>query len=157
MNREPVALDGCQDDHLEQIASAIRPDDQPTVGIFAGVLDRECIVDSMSDVRLHDTVLARRVVDLHRLIVLRKGSAQASVVIGSDPAPSRGFRIARKRECDDRQPLSAAPVPNRKAQPARLGCARLPDLGESSRQDERVDSQALWLLQRRSSRPAAAR
>jgi hypothetical protein len=43
MNREPVPLDRCQDDHLKQIDSAIRSDDQPTVGIFAGVLDRECM------------------------------------------------------------------------------------------------------------------
>ncbi len=117
MNREPVALERCQDDHLKQIASAIRPDDQPTVGIFAGVLDRECIVDSMSDVRLHDTVLARRVVDLHRLIVLRKGSAHAPIVIGSDPAPSRssaspesGSTTTGNRECRARSIGEASPL-----------------------------------------------
>jgi len=36
VDRELRSLDGHQDDHLEQVAGAIRPDDQPTVGIFAG-------------------------------------------------------------------------------------------------------------------------
>jgi len=41
------------------------PDDQPTVGLFAGVFDGERMVDSVLDVRVSDAVLSRRAVDLH--------------------------------------------------------------------------------------------
>jgi hypothetical protein len=30
-----------QHDHLEQVASGVRADEQPTVGVFSGVFDRE--------------------------------------------------------------------------------------------------------------------
>jgi hypothetical protein len=53
-------LDGRQDDHLEQVAGAIRPDDQPTVGIFADVFDSERMVNGVQDVLVGDTVLRRR-------------------------------------------------------------------------------------------------
>jgi len=65
VDRELGALDGGQNDHLEQVAGPIRPDDQPTVGIFAGVFDSERMVDGMMDIRIRDTALTRRVVDLH--------------------------------------------------------------------------------------------
>lgn len=64
-DREASPLDRRQDDHLEQVASTIRPDDQPTVRIFAGVFDSECMVDGVMDVVIGDAVLARRVVNFH--------------------------------------------------------------------------------------------
>lgn len=65
MNRELGVLDRCQDDDLEQVASPIRADDQPAVGILSGVFDGECMVDGVVDVLIGDTVLSRRVVNLH--------------------------------------------------------------------------------------------
>jgi len=65
VNRQLGRLDGHQDDDLEQVAGAVRADDQPTVWIFAGVFDRECMVNSVLDVLVGDTVLARRLVNLH--------------------------------------------------------------------------------------------
>lgn len=41
------ALDGHQDDDLKQVAGSVRPDDHPTVGIFAGVFDSERMVDGV--------------------------------------------------------------------------------------------------------------
>jgi len=40
-------LAGHQDDDLEQVAGPIRPDGQPTVGVFAGIFDRERMVDGV--------------------------------------------------------------------------------------------------------------
>jgi hypothetical protein len=61
-----------QDDDLKQVACGVRADEQPTVGVFSGVFDRERIVDCVDDVLVGDAVLARRVVNLHLLIVIRK-------------------------------------------------------------------------------------
>lgn len=44
----------------------MRPDDQPTVRIFARVFDSKCMVEGVMDVLVGDTVLSRRVVNLHR-------------------------------------------------------------------------------------------
>lgn len=66
MDRELGVLDGRQDDHLKQVARSIGPEDQPAVGIFAGVFDSERMVDGVIDVLVDDTVLSRRLVDLHR-------------------------------------------------------------------------------------------
>jgi hypothetical protein len=39
VDHELVALDSRHDDHLQEVARAIRPDDKPTVGIFASIFD----------------------------------------------------------------------------------------------------------------------
>jgi hypothetical protein len=46
-----------QHDHLEQVASGVRADEQPTVGVFSGVFDRERIVDCVDDVPVGDPCL----------------------------------------------------------------------------------------------------
>jgi hypothetical protein len=60
VDRELVALGSRQDDHLEEVARAIRPDDEPTVGIFAGIFDDQSMIDGVEDI-LVDAVLSRRV------------------------------------------------------------------------------------------------
>jgi hypothetical protein len=45
VDRELVVLDGRQDNHLQEVAGAIRPDDEPAVGVFAGVFDGERMVE----------------------------------------------------------------------------------------------------------------
>ena len=65
MNRELVALGRRHDDHLQEIARAIRPDDEPTVGIFASIFDDQSMIDGVEHILVDDTVLSRRVVDLH--------------------------------------------------------------------------------------------
>jgi hypothetical protein len=64
VDRELVALGSRHDDHLQEIASAIRPDDEPTVGIFASIFDDQSMIDGVEDIFVGDTVLSRRVVDL---------------------------------------------------------------------------------------------
>lgn len=61
MDRELGVLDGHQNNHLKEVAGPIGPDDQPAVGIFDG----ERMVDGVMDVLVNDTVLSRRLVDLH--------------------------------------------------------------------------------------------
>lgn len=53
--------------HLEQVPRAIRSDDEPTVWIFSGVLDRERMVNGVMDVFIGDAMLASRRVNLHDL------------------------------------------------------------------------------------------
>jgi hypothetical protein len=59
-------LRGGQDDRLEEVAGAVRPDDQPAVRLVASVFDSEGMVDGVHDVFVGDSVLSRRAVDLHR-------------------------------------------------------------------------------------------
>jgi hypothetical protein len=56
------------DDDLKQVARRVWADEQPSVGIFAGILKRECMVDRVDDVWIGDAVLARRLVNLTRLL-----------------------------------------------------------------------------------------
>ncbi len=65
MDRELVALGSSHDDHLQEVARAIRPDDEPTVGIFASIFDDQSMIDSVEDILVGDIVLSRRVVNLH--------------------------------------------------------------------------------------------
>jgi hypothetical protein len=65
MDHELIALDSRHDNHLEEVARAIRPDDKPTVGIFASIFDDQSMIDGVEHILLGDTVLARRVVELH--------------------------------------------------------------------------------------------
>jgi hypothetical protein len=67
MDRELVALGSRHDDHLEEVARAIRPDDEPTVGIFASIFDDQSIIDGVKDILIGDAVLSRRVVNLHAI------------------------------------------------------------------------------------------
>jgi hypothetical protein len=60
-----------QDDHLEEVARAIRTDDKPTVGIF----DDQSMIDGVEDVLVGDAVLSRRVVDLRAIQCTTKRAA----------------------------------------------------------------------------------
>jgi hypothetical protein len=59
-------------DHLKRVACGVRADEQPTIGVFSGIFDRERIVDCEDDVLVGDAVSARRIVCVHLLIVVRK-------------------------------------------------------------------------------------
>jgi hypothetical protein len=67
MDRELVALGSRHDDHLEEVARAIGPDDEPTVGIFASIFDDQSMIDGVKDILVSDAVLSRRVVNLHAI------------------------------------------------------------------------------------------
>lgn len=62
-----AALGSRHDDHLEEVARAIRPDDELTVGIFASIFDDQGMIDGVDDILVGDAVLSRRVVDLHAI------------------------------------------------------------------------------------------
>lgn len=79
---------GRHQDHLQEIAGAIRADDQPTVRVLTSIFDNERMIDHVMDVHVLDTVLARRAVDLHRQIVLRKDKVGAQI----ETVPVREFR-----------------------------------------------------------------
>jgi hypothetical protein len=64
VDHELVALGSRHDDHLQEVARAIRPDDKPTVGVFTGIFDSQSMIDGVEDILIGDTVLARRVVEL---------------------------------------------------------------------------------------------
>ena len=89
MDHDLRSLGRDQDDHLKEVAGGVRADEQPPVGVFSGVFDRERMVDCVDDVVVGDAVLARRVVNLHTLIVIRKEAVESSDI--------------RRRERDDRQ------------------------------------------------------
>ena len=72
MDRELGVLDGRHHNDLHEVAGSVRPDDEPTVGIFACVFDSDRIVDGVMDVLVNDIVLTRRVVNLNTRSVLRK-------------------------------------------------------------------------------------
>ena len=65
MDNDPAALSSRQHDDLKQVARAIRPDDQESVGVLAGVFICKRMSDRVEHVRIVDAVLARRAVDLH--------------------------------------------------------------------------------------------
>jgi len=96
---------GGQHNDLEQVARAVWADDEPAVGVFAGVFDEERMVDGVVDVVVVDTVLARRLLDLTGDIVLQK---DRSTAVERQPfarakrpaAPDRQALIARARERD---------------------------------------------------------
>jgi hypothetical protein len=77
-----VASTIVKNDHLDRVAGAIRPDDQPTVGIFASVLDEEC----MMDVLVGETVLSRRVVNQRRAAVARGVNDTGPYEVRYDPS-----------------------------------------------------------------------
>ena len=54
-----------QDDNLEEVPGAVRADDQVAVGILAGILGDECVVDGVEDVLVGDSVAPRGLVNLH--------------------------------------------------------------------------------------------
>jgi hypothetical protein len=80
------------------------PMTQPTVEIFAGVFDSECMVDGVMDVLVHDTVLTRRVVDLHPL-----NAVPASHHLGQHHPPCPTWAHSAKTSC--LAPARHAPAP----------------------------------------------
>jgi len=72
MDRELGVLHGHEYDDLKQVCGAVRSDDQPTVGVFAGVFDDKRMVNGVLNVAVLDAVLSRRLVNLRRDSVLRK-------------------------------------------------------------------------------------
>lgn len=88
------AFCGDHHDHLEQVAGAVWTDDEPSVRVLTGVFDRERMIYRVDDVQVRDTVLARRLANLHLLIVLRKGRGHLTAARDlSDPeqkSPSSG-------------------------------------------------------------------
>lgn len=60
-----LTLVGDQDDDLKEVAGAVWADDQPAVGILAGVFHRERVLDGVDDVCILDAVPPGGVVDLH--------------------------------------------------------------------------------------------
>ena len=65
MNRDLNVFHGRQDNDLEKVGGTAGPNDQPTVGVFAGIFDGKRMVNRVEDVFVGDCVLARRVVYLH--------------------------------------------------------------------------------------------
>jgi hypothetical protein len=60
MDHDLCAFRRDQDDHLEQVGCGVRADEQPTVGVFSSIFDRERMFDCVNDVLVGDAVLARR-------------------------------------------------------------------------------------------------
>lgn len=54
-----------QHNDFEEVASGVRSEDQPPVGILTEVVDDQRVLDGMEHVLLGDIVPVRRVVDLH--------------------------------------------------------------------------------------------
>jgi hypothetical protein len=71
VDRDLAVLSWNHHDNLEQIASRIGTDAEPAVW-FSGVFDCQRMVDRVEDVLVGAAVFARRVVNLHALIVIRK-------------------------------------------------------------------------------------
>lgn len=65
MDHQRRLLHGRRDDHLQQIAGAVRPDHQPAVGIFAGILNGKGMDGGVEDVLVGDAMPSRRGVNLH--------------------------------------------------------------------------------------------
>lgn len=96
MNRELVTL-GCRhDDHLQEVARTIRPDDEPTVGIFASIFDDQSMIDGVKHILVGDTVLARRVVDLHPIQCTTKIAVDFELVCWT-PRKGRETRTLSQR------------------------------------------------------------
>lgn len=72
MNHELVAFTRGHDHDLEQVRSTVWAEDKPAVGFLSGVFNGERMIDSVEDVLVGYAVLARRRVNLHAEIVLRK-------------------------------------------------------------------------------------
>jgi len=67
MDRELSVLRSRHHDDLQEVACSIGTDDQPTVRVFARILDSKSIVNGVIDVLVREVVLARRVADLQHL------------------------------------------------------------------------------------------
>jgi hypothetical protein len=76
VDRDRLVVAACQHDDFEQVASAVRADDEPSVRVLTGIFDRKGMVDGVSDVLVGDTVLARRVVGCPRSVATRHGDIQ---------------------------------------------------------------------------------
>lgn len=69
MDDQLVVLGGDKDDDLEQVGGSVRADDQPSVGVFAEVVDNQGVLDGVDDVFVGDAMTASGRVDLHTSIV----------------------------------------------------------------------------------------
>lgn len=65
MDRQLPALTRDENHHLEQVARAIWPDDEPAVWVLSGILDGECMIYSVSSVIVDNAVLASRRMNVH--------------------------------------------------------------------------------------------
>lgn len=92
MNRQGGALDGDQHQDFDQIAGPIRADDEPTVRVFADVVDDQRMVDGVEQVIVRDAVATGRGVDVHLNTVLRKpkGDTRWSIAGPTRSAPRVG-------------------------------------------------------------------
>ncbi|HEX4431476.1 MAG TPA: hypothetical protein VHZ96_19555 [Frankiaceae bacterium] len=127
MDRELGSVGSGHHDHREQVAGAVRPHDQPSVEILAGVFNRECMVGGVDDVPVVDAVLARRAVDFRKLSVIRNTRPSNRVSGLASP----GSRFATwPRKCGERDDCPAdlrapdcSPSVHRRANPD-LACAQ---------------------------------
>lgn len=81
------ALRRDQHDDLEKVARTIGSDEEPTVGIFSSIFDGQGMFSRVADVFVGDAMSARRVVNIHTLIVVRKAgnnSFLARTTVGDD-------------------------------------------------------------------------
>lgn len=93
MDRDLAALRRNQHDDLEQVPRGVRADDESAVWVSSGVFDCQRMVDCVEDVSVGDAVLARRVVNLHPVIVIRKGWMECF----SEAAWTRGSAVHARR------------------------------------------------------------
>lgn len=99
MDRE-LAFAGDENDHLEDVACAIRAENEPAVRVLACILDRQCVVDGVFDVFVSDAVATGGLVDLHtRLSYYESRPVRDSLEWRGSSAPN-GTWMARRPECD---------------------------------------------------------
>lgn len=73
MNGEWLPALRDEDDDLEEIPRSVRPDEQPAIGVVAGVFDDQCMINGMDDLLVGNAVPAGGRQHLHPIIVVRKG------------------------------------------------------------------------------------
>ena len=74
MDHDRIAVSADEDNDLQEVAGTVRADEQPSVWFLSGVFGRERMIHSVEDVLVGDAMLARRLVNLHMIIVLRIGA-----------------------------------------------------------------------------------
>ncbi len=70
-----IGFDSKQDNDFQEVPGAVGTDEQPSVWFLSNIFNRERMVDSVEDVLIGDAVFARRLVNLHPIIVLRISSS----------------------------------------------------------------------------------
>lgn len=69
MDDQLHVLDGDHDHDLQEVASPVRPDDEPPVRVLSSVLDGKSMVDGMEHVLFGDAVLSLRRMELRMPLV----------------------------------------------------------------------------------------